>query len=176
VCICDYVHVCQICSICHDDMTLGSSVSVGRCGHRFHADCVIASLRIRSSCPMCRDPGHNAANLGEDFDDGFGMPPPPFGMPPPPFGMAPPPFGMAPPPFGMVPPPFGMAPPPFGMAPPPAAPAAPDAVPGPPGLGMLEDGPACRMAASWLLGPSGCEDVDDCVTPVCKSGARVLRV
>ena len=93
--------------------------------------------------------------------------PPPFG-PPPPYGMP------MPPPFG--PPPFGMAgAPAFAVPPAPAAPA-PAAVPAPPGLSMLADGPACRMAASWLLGPSGCEDVDDCVTPVCKCGTQVLRV
>ena len=195
--------LCEVCAICHDDMTPQSAVSVGRCGHRFHADCVIASLRIRGSCPMCRDdPGHEGADSGDaDLDEGFFLPP--FGMAPPAFGMAPPPpplgipmpppFGMPmPPPFGMpmappfgmpmAPPPFGMPmpPPPFGMPmpppmPPPPAPVAVPAVPAPPPQGMLADGPACRMAATWLLGPSGCEAVDDSVTPACKSGAQVLR-
>jgi hypothetical protein len=74
-------------------------------------------------------------------------------------------------------PPFGMPPPPFGMPmPPPPVPAAVPAaaaVPAPRPQCMLADGPACRMAATWLMGPSGCEAVDDSVmTPACKSGAQ----
>ena len=178
-----------------DDMNPQSAVSVGRCGHCFHADCVISSLRIRSSCPTCRDdPGHEGADSGDaDLDEGFfappfGMPPPPLfgmpllpflGMPPLPFfGMPPPPpFGMPPqPPFGMPPLPFfGMPPPPpFGMPLPP--PPAPAAVHAPSPQSMLADGPPCHMAATWLLGPSCCEAIDDSVTPASKSGTQVLRI
>jgi hypothetical protein len=73
------------------------------------------------------------------------------------------------------PPPFGMAGAPAVAMPPPAAPAVGMLPPPPHPQAMLADGPACRIAASWLLGPSRCEDIDECVTPVCKSGARIFR-
>ncbi len=43
----------MICSICHEDQEEGKSSALS-CGHKFHSDCVIRSLRNDSRCPLCR--------------------------------------------------------------------------------------------------------------------------
>lgn len=44
------------CSVCLDDLEAGSSVSMKKCGHSFHVDCLSLwfSQSSRLVCPMCR--------------------------------------------------------------------------------------------------------------------------
>ncbi|XP_066360735.1 RING-H2 finger protein ATL3-like [Miscanthus floridulus] len=43
------------CAVCIVELRDGDSVRVlPRCGHRFHADCVGAWLRLHATCPLCR--------------------------------------------------------------------------------------------------------------------------
>jgi hypothetical protein len=43
------------CAMCILELSDGDSVRVlARCGHRFHADCVGAWLRLHTTCPLCR--------------------------------------------------------------------------------------------------------------------------
>ena len=44
------------CSICMDNVEIGSDVTVLPCEHWFHGDCVIAWLKERDTCPHCRKP------------------------------------------------------------------------------------------------------------------------
>jgi len=44
------------CSICMDDVELGSDVTVLPCNHWFHGDCVVAWLKEHDTCPHCRKP------------------------------------------------------------------------------------------------------------------------
>ncbi|XP_028795842.1 E3 ubiquitin-protein ligase SIRP1-like [Neltuma alba] len=42
------------CIICLEDAEIGSEVKEMPCGHKFHSDCIISWLKLRSSCPVCR--------------------------------------------------------------------------------------------------------------------------
>ena len=44
------------CSICMDDVELGSNVTLLPCTHWFHRDCVVAWLKEHDTCPHCRQP------------------------------------------------------------------------------------------------------------------------
>ncbi|RMZ83289.1 hypothetical protein DV738_g1253, partial [Chaetothyriales sp. CBS 135597] len=49
------------CSICMDDVEVGSTVTELPCKHWFHGDCVIAWLKEHDTCPHCRKPITNPA-------------------------------------------------------------------------------------------------------------------
>uniref|UniRef100_A0A0D9WFL1 RING-type E3 ubiquitin transferase n=1 Tax=Leersia perrieri TaxID=77586 RepID=A0A0D9WFL1_9ORYZ len=43
------------CAVCIVELRDGDTARLlPRCGHRFHADCVAAWLRLHSTCPLCR--------------------------------------------------------------------------------------------------------------------------
>lgn len=44
------------CSICMDNVELGSDVTELPCSHWFHGDCVVAWLKEHDTCPHCRKP------------------------------------------------------------------------------------------------------------------------
>lgn len=44
------------CSICMDNVELGSDVTFLPCNHWFHGDCVVAWLKEHDTCPHCRKP------------------------------------------------------------------------------------------------------------------------
>jgi E3 ubiquitin-protein ligase RNF115/126 len=44
------------CSICMDNVELGSEVTVLPCNHWFHGDCVTSWLKEHDTCPHCRKP------------------------------------------------------------------------------------------------------------------------
>ena len=44
------------CSICMDNVELGSEVTFLPCNHWFHGDCVISWLKEHDTCPHCRKP------------------------------------------------------------------------------------------------------------------------
>jgi hypothetical protein len=58
------------CAVCIVELRDGDSARMlPRCGHRFHADCVGAWLRLHATCPLCRSsvvaPAATAAVAGE---------------------------------------------------------------------------------------------------------------
>lgn len=46
----------EICTICCDEVEPGEELVVLLCAHAFHADCLRPWLKIRASCPTCRQP------------------------------------------------------------------------------------------------------------------------
>lgn len=44
------------CTICQDNFTVGEQVNQLRCEHIFHPDCIVPWLKIRNTCPTCRQP------------------------------------------------------------------------------------------------------------------------
>jgi E3 ubiquitin-protein ligase RNF115/126 len=44
------------CSICMDNVEIGSDVTLLPCNHWFHGDCVVAWLKEHDTCPHCRQP------------------------------------------------------------------------------------------------------------------------
>ncbi|KAK4536309.1 hypothetical protein CDCA_CDCA08G2334 [Cyanidium caldarium] len=44
----------QICAVCHDEFHVGTRVMEMPCGHLFCEDCLEQWLRVRCSCPTCR--------------------------------------------------------------------------------------------------------------------------
>ncbi|KAF8719428.1 hypothetical protein HU200_024141 [Digitaria exilis] len=42
------------CSVCLDDLELGSEVKQMPCEHKFHSPCILPWLELHSSCPVCR--------------------------------------------------------------------------------------------------------------------------
>ncbi|GMJ00795.1 BCA2 zinc finger ATL 6 [Hibiscus trionum] len=42
------------CTICLEELEVGSEVSRMPCRHRFHAHCIETWLKQRHSCPICR--------------------------------------------------------------------------------------------------------------------------
>lgn len=46
------------CAVCHEVLPAGRHHAVLRCGHEFHADCIVPWFRRgERSCPVCRDEG-----------------------------------------------------------------------------------------------------------------------
>jgi hypothetical protein len=49
------VEAADECAVCIVELKDGDAArQLPRCGHRFHADCVAAWLRIHATCPLCR--------------------------------------------------------------------------------------------------------------------------
>lgn len=44
----------ESCSICLSEIVTGDRLSITRCGHVFHADCLSESLKSSFLCPLCR--------------------------------------------------------------------------------------------------------------------------
>uniref|UniRef100_A0A0A9EFS6 RING-type E3 ubiquitin transferase n=1 Tax=Arundo donax TaxID=35708 RepID=A0A0A9EFS6_ARUDO len=42
------------CSVCLDDLELGSQAKQMPCDHKFHSPCILPWLELHSSCPVCR--------------------------------------------------------------------------------------------------------------------------
>lgn len=42
------------CSVCLDDLELGSQAKKMPCEHKFHSSCILPWLELHSSCPVCR--------------------------------------------------------------------------------------------------------------------------
>ncbi|CAN6346396.1 unnamed protein product [Urochloa humidicola] len=42
------------CSVCLDDLELGSQAKQMPCDHKFHSPCILSWLELHSSCPVCR--------------------------------------------------------------------------------------------------------------------------
>ena len=40
------------CSICFNELTSGLATT--KCGHIYHASCIIQALEVKTQCPMCR--------------------------------------------------------------------------------------------------------------------------
>ncbi|KAJ9608616.1 hypothetical protein H2200_006387 [Cladophialophora chaetospira] len=51
------------CSICMDNVELGQEVTVLPCDHWFHGDCVTSWLKEHDTCPHCRNPISDSAEL-----------------------------------------------------------------------------------------------------------------
>lgn len=58
------------CSVCLDDLELGSPAKQMPCGHRFHSSCILPWLELHSSCPVCRFelPSEETKDLNEPSD------------------------------------------------------------------------------------------------------------
>lgn len=54
------------CSICLDVIDNLDSKTDLRCGHEFHARCIVSALRHDTRCPICRDPGFEDTNGDDD--------------------------------------------------------------------------------------------------------------
>ena len=48
-------HECEECSICLDSLKSSSMIML-KCGHVFHANCILTNLKTSDSCPYCRAP------------------------------------------------------------------------------------------------------------------------
>ncbi len=48
--------MCNQCSICYDDVSSTSNIATTKCGHRFHASCLIMWItsNTNKNCPVCR--------------------------------------------------------------------------------------------------------------------------
>ncbi|KAL5202417.1 hypothetical protein ABZP36_013369 [Zizania latifolia] len=55
------------CSVCLDDLELGSQAKQMPCVHKFHSSCILPWLELHSSCPVCRFelPSDEAKDLNE---------------------------------------------------------------------------------------------------------------
>jgi hypothetical protein len=55
----------QLCAICLEDYKVGEDIGWSRnplCHHAFHKDCILESLEVHDSCPICRNSYHIAEN------------------------------------------------------------------------------------------------------------------
>jgi hypothetical protein len=55
----------QLCAICLEDYNVGEDIGWSRnplCHHAFHKDCILESLKVNNSCPICR----NSYFIGHD--------------------------------------------------------------------------------------------------------------
>lgn len=43
-----------LCTVCQDNVNMGSKAMVMPCGHIFHPDCVLPWLKDNNTCPVCR--------------------------------------------------------------------------------------------------------------------------
>lgn len=55
------------CSVCLDDLELGSQAKQMPCEHKFHSPCILPWLELHSSCPVCRFelPSEDTKDLNE---------------------------------------------------------------------------------------------------------------
>ena len=44
------------CPICFDGMPADETMTITKCGHRFHGECIREELNTRNRCPQCREP------------------------------------------------------------------------------------------------------------------------
>jgi hypothetical protein len=60
----------QLCAICLEDYQVGEDIGWSRnplCHHAFHKDCILESLEVHDSCPICRNSYHIAdEEMGHD--------------------------------------------------------------------------------------------------------------
>lgn len=60
------------CSICLDDFETNSANTSLNCGHTFHVNCIISSLRKSNECPNCRDTdGNPKLSIATHNDNNF---------------------------------------------------------------------------------------------------------
>ncbi|KAF7120571.1 hypothetical protein RHSIM_Rhsim13G0234700 [Rhododendron simsii] len=57
-----------LCSVCLDDLEIGTEAKEMPCKHKFHGGCILPWLELHSSCPVCRFqlPSHES-KLGSDI-------------------------------------------------------------------------------------------------------------
>ena len=53
----------QDCSICLGELTEQTTTSLKECGHSFHINCIIESLRHSTQCPYCRGDPYNKKTI-----------------------------------------------------------------------------------------------------------------
>jgi hypothetical protein len=61
--------MCEVCSICREDMDDNKQHFMLRCNHRFHTECIVDSLRTNNECPICRDTNGNNKFISNRYDD-----------------------------------------------------------------------------------------------------------
>lgn len=58
--------MCDICSICHDELDLSANniYQLPECNHFFHTNCILTWFRTgKNSCPLCNNHGVNKNNI-----------------------------------------------------------------------------------------------------------------
>ena len=50
------------CPICYEDLDLKPNSKLIYCNHEFHIECIHHWLKIKSNCPICRNPLNNEFN------------------------------------------------------------------------------------------------------------------
>jgi hypothetical protein len=42
------------CTVCQDNLSIGTKAMFLPCGHTFHPDCILPWLKDHNTCPICR--------------------------------------------------------------------------------------------------------------------------
>ena len=53
----------ELCAICLDNINTAPIHTLHECNHSFHSNCLIESLRINKTCPLCRGSSDDRSRL-----------------------------------------------------------------------------------------------------------------
>lgn len=45
----------ECCPVCLEKIDFSKDYTVTKCGHKFHTSCLLESVKIKNTCPMCRE-------------------------------------------------------------------------------------------------------------------------